>query len=87
MDIVTICKSFSFSVVSRLCKKSLFTDFSVMCRNLKKDNILDADSYRQVKDKAENYQDAKKALWQKFRSNKAGEWVLKPQEIDLFQAS
>lgn len=68
------------NTASRLCKRSLFLSFSRI--NCWQD--IGQRTYRETKDLAKNYGDAKEVFESAMYENGYGQWVRKPPEVDLF---
>ncbi|KAJ8025976.1 Double-stranded RNA-specific editase 1 [Holothuria leucospilota] len=81
-------RTFFEETSSRLCKKELFTAFSEVCNlgffhwgRLLEDNP----TYRELKENASSYKEAKTALSNYFESSGFGHWIRKPSEVDTFR--
>ena len=55
-----------------------------MCQHLGQHNLLQADTYKEAKMAATNYQAAKAAMFHKFKASKLEEWVRKSAEEEMF---
>jgi double-stranded RNA-specific adenosine deaminase len=69
---------------SRVCKASLYDLFRGICSKAQREDLLQAETYREAKDKATDFQSAKRSMYECFRKSKYGSWVSKPSEQELF---
>ena len=69
---------------SRICKASLYNMFKEVCAKAQRDDLLQSDTYREAKEKATDFQSAKRAMFEGFRKSKYGSWVSKPPEQEIF---
>ena len=70
---------------SRLCKAALYGLFRQLCRNVPDSrHLLEAETYREAKTLAEDFQRTKQEMKKQFKSSKYSQWVSKPIDQDLF---
>ena len=70
---------------SRLCKAALYGLFRQLCRNVPDSrHLLEAETYREAKTLAEDFQRTKQEMKKQFKSSKYSQWVSKPMDQDLF---
>lgn len=69
---------------SRICKASLYNLFKEICAKSQRDDLLNAETYREAKEKATGFQSAKRLMFECFRKSKYGSWVSKPAEQEMF---
>ena len=69
---------------SRICKAALFESFKEICTKVGREELLNAETYREAKNMATDFQEAKHKMYNYFRSSKYGPWVSKPIEQELF---
>ena len=70
---------------SRLCKAELYKHFKWVCakqRNLQHLNAFE--TYREAKEKAYGFQEAKAVMAKQFKASRYGTWVKKPRELEMF---
>ncbi|CAG2256189.1 ADARB [Mytilus edulis] len=74
--------------ISRLCKQSLFNQFSKLCGNIpsivSKSESSEPQLYSEAKGRVMDYQLAKEELYNTFQRAGYGVWVKKPLEQDMF---
>ncbi|VDI49292.1 double stranded RNA-specific editase B [Mytilus galloprovincialis] len=74
--------------ISRLCKQSLFNQFSKLCGNIpsivSKSECSEPQLYSEAKGRVMDYQLAKEELYNTFQRAGFGVWVKKPLEQDMF---
>ena len=72
---------------SRLCKAMLYQRFRGICSKAEKlKYLLEFETYREAKERADDFQKAKEVMFKQFRKSKYGTWVTKPREQELFSA-
>ena len=69
---------------SRCSKRNLYNSFKKLCEKYKRDDLLQAETYREAKDMAQEFKTARDAMFKKFKENKYGKWVSKPIEEEMF---
>lgn len=70
---------------SRLCKLEMLVRFrNLLSKSRQYEQLLDVPTYRELKNGAVEFQNAKKCMFQKFRKSGFGVWVRKPMEQEMF---
>lgn len=70
---------------SRLCKAELYKRFKMICsRNTGLQQLASFETYREAKEKALEFQEAKAVMNKQLKNSKFGAWVKKPRELELF---
>ena len=69
---------------SRICKAALYASFKEIVAKAGRQELVDVETYRNVKKMATEFQEAKQKLYDHFRSSKYGPWVSKPMEQEMF---
>lgn len=70
---------------SRLCKLEMLTRFrNIATKSEQHKQLLDVPTYRELKKKAVEFQNAKQCMFTKFRKCGFGVWVRKPAEQEMF---
>ena len=69
---------------SRCSKRSFFNSFKAVCEKFDRQDLLQAETYKDVKMMATDFQQAREAMLAKFKENKYGPWVSKPVEEEMF---
>ena len=73
---------------SRLCKAKFFGLFRQLCRKVPGcEKLLEAETYKEAKNLAEDFVRAKQEMKKQFVSSKYSQWVSKPMEQDLFSTT
>ncbi|XP_013411771.1 double-stranded RNA-specific adenosine deaminase [Lingula anatina] len=70
--------------VSQLSKGELYKSYRNVCAKFNRTDLLQAGSYYEAKQMAAQFQESKQIMYQKFKKNKFGTWVKKPQEEKMF---
>ena len=69
---------------SRCSKRHLFNSFKKLREKFHRQDLQQAQTYREAKDMATDFNSAKQAMLKKFKENKYGKWVSKPIEEEMF---
>lgn len=69
---------------SRISKSSLFAEFVKLSRACNREELLSAKSYREAKELAGDFQQAKQLLYQHCEKKGYGRWMRKPVEEEQF---
>ncbi|XP_077986401.1 uncharacterized protein LOC144440849 [Glandiceps talaboti] len=72
------------SNVSQVAKASLYKEFRSVCEKMKRQDVLQANTYHKAKKMAREYQEAKAFMMECFDKNGFGKWMEKPPEEEMF---
>jgi double-stranded RNA-specific adenosine deaminase len=72
---------------SRVAKSNLFKEFHKVCMLSKRKELMDQTVYKNAKESAEGYMASKKKLFAELQERGFGQWMKKPEEVELFEAS
>ena len=72
------------TLLSRICKANLFSMFVALWKKSGRNELSDATTYRDVKQSATEYQQAKTKLFALFKGKGYGTWIKKPEEQEMF---
>lgn len=75
------------SMPSRVSKLCLYKEFIQLANVCNRQELLEVDSYKKAKELAEDFQQAKKALFKMCESKGYGQWMRKPEEEEHFDSS
>lgn len=70
---------------SRVCKAALYASFKEIAAKVDRQELVNAETYREAKKMATDFQEAKIKLCDYFTSSKYGPWVSKPLEQEMFE--
>ena len=84
MGFISFC-SVEKEMFSRCSKKNMYNSFKKVCKKFNRQDLLQAETYRDAKDMAQEFKMAREAMFKKFKENKYGKWVSKPIEEEMFQ--
>lgn len=82
-----MAKHVQVSVPSRVSKICLFREFCQLVRDARREEVLGVNNYRQAKDLAVDFQQAKEVLFRVCLSKGYGRWMHKPAEEETFDIS
>lgn len=85
--VVSAVKSQLNPACSRIAKVSLLDRFVALCRLANRPDLFEGKSYREIKESAVGFQQAKEALYKLCREKGYGAWMKKPSEQEQFDAS
>lgn len=80
-------KSELSSISSRICKASLYSQFVSLCKMKNRTDLLENKSYKDAKELATSFQQAKQSLYQLCEKKGYGRWMRKPVEQEQFDIS
>ena len=70
---------------SRICKAALYASFKEIAAKVGCQELMNAETYREAKKMATEFQEVKRKLFVYFKSSKYGPWVSKPMEQEMFE--
>ncbi|KAK3740898.1 hypothetical protein QZH41_007926 [Actinostola sp. cb2023] len=62
---------------ARMCKASLYGLFRDLCVKTKREELRNVETYREAKDGAKQFQNAKRLMYECFRKTKYGSWAVR----------
>lgn len=70
---------------SRLCKAAMLKQFKLICsKDERLKRLLTFETYREMKEKALRFQEAKAVMNKQFKNSGFGVWIKKPRELEMF---